>query len=66
MNLDLRKPLAVLFLILGGVLAGFGLLSPGTHAEVPPGFNVNLVWGVAMMLFAVVLSLFSLLSRRKS
>jgi hypothetical protein len=65
MTLDLRKPVAVLFLLLGGLLAGFGLLSPGTRAEIDPGFNVNLVWGMGMMVFAAVLLIFSLAAQRK-
>jgi hypothetical protein len=66
MSLDLRKPVAILFFLLGSLLAVFGWLSPGTHAEVAPGFNVNLVWGLAMMLFAVLLSIFSAGNRQKS
>jgi len=65
MNLDVRKPVALLFFLLGGLLAVFGFLSPGTRAQVSPGFNVNLVWGIVLMLFAIVLFLLSL-PRRKS
>jgi hypothetical protein len=64
--LDVRKPVAILFLLMGGLLASFGIMSPGTRSEVAPGFNVNLVWGVALMLFAAVLFLVSLVSREKS
>lgn len=64
--LDVRKPVAVLFLVMGGLLALFGIMSPGTSAEVTAGFNVNLVWGVALMLFAAVLFLISFVSREKS
>jgi hypothetical protein len=47
MNLDLRWPLGLLFLLLGGILVLHGL-TVGTRVL---GFNVNLVWGAVMMVF---------------
>ena len=55
MSLDLRKPLAVLFVLLGLLLAGYGLAVPGAHGDVVLSFNVNAVWGSVMVLFGVLL-----------
>jgi hypothetical protein len=66
MNLDVRKPVAFLFFVLGSLLAVFGALSPGTRAEVTPGFNVNLIWGLVLIIFGGVLTVFTLGKRKKS
>lgn len=58
MTLDLRKSLAVFFLLLGLLLTGYGLLFPGVRPQVDPGFNVNLIWGLSMDCFGILLLLF--------
>lgn len=55
MGLDIRLPLGLLFVTLGGLLALFGALSdPAIYAR-SLGINVNLVWGIVMFLFGGVL-----------
>ncbi len=62
MGLDIRLPLGLLFTILGVLLAGYGLLAdPAIHVR-SLGMNVNLWWGLAMLVFGAVM-LF--LSRRR-
>lgn len=58
MTLDLKKPLAVFFLLIGSLLAGYGMLAPQASAVVHVGFNVNLVWGLSMDGFGLLLLLF--------
>ena len=58
-TLDLRKPLGVLFLILGVLLAVYGIAVPSAHAQVDAGFNVDLSWGAVMSIFGVFLLLLS-------
>jgi hypothetical protein len=57
MTLDLRKPIAALFLFLGSLLAGYGLLAPERHPEVHENFNLNLIWGLVMVVFGAVMLL---------
>jgi len=59
MALDLRKSLGVLFLLLGLLIAGYGLIFPDVHAEVISSFNINAVWGSIMALFGVILLVIS-------
>jgi hypothetical protein len=47
MPLDLRLPLGLLFTVLGAVLAGAGVLSDARAH----GVNVNVWWGVVLILF---------------
>ncbi|MDG3005827.1 hypothetical protein [Paludisphaera mucosa] len=54
MSLDIRVPIGLLFLALGGLLAGFGAV---THFTNPAMYakslevNVNLWWGLVMIAF---------------
>ncbi len=49
MGLDIRLPIGTLLLLMGALLAGYGLLAdPGVYAR-SLGINVNLWWGVVML-----------------
>lgn len=62
-SLDLRYPIGGLFVVLGAILAGFGLVTRGNAAMYVPsgGVNINLWWGLVMLVVGVV---FLLLARR--
>jgi predicted Kef-type K+ transport protein len=49
MQLDLRVPLGLLFAVLGAVLAAAGFVSGERVQEI----NVNLWWGVVLLMFGV-------------
>ena len=55
LDLDIRLPIAVLFLILGTLLCGYGLLDPAPTGVVQSGINVNVAWGTVMMIFGAIL-----------
>ncbi len=61
MKLDIRVPLGLLFAIVGLLLAVFGLFSSKDLYARSLGVNVNLWWGLVLLLFGV--SMF-LLGRR--
>ena len=49
MGLDIRWPMGLLFLLLGAILAGYGVLSdPAIYAR-SLGLNINLWWGLVML-----------------
>ncbi len=63
MGLDIRLPIGLLFVIIGGVLAVFGWLAdPRIYAR-SLGINVNLWWGLVML---AVGAIFLWLSRRRT
>ena len=51
MNIDLRFPLGLLFIVFGGLLTLFGLLTDRAIYERSLFINVNLWWGLVMLLF---------------
>jgi hypothetical protein len=55
-QLDVRLPMGLLFLTLGAILVGYGLIAdPAIYARHSLGQNVNLTWGVVFALFGGVM-----------
>jgi len=54
MGLDVRLPLGLLFLSIGTLLAGYGLLSDKALYARSLGINVNLWWGLVMALVGAI------------
>ena len=55
MGLDIRIPLGSLFVILGALLAGYGLLSSPAIYRRSLGIDVNLWWGLALLVFGLAM-----------
>ena len=54
-----------MFSMFGVLLAGFGLVSnPRIYEEHSLGINVNLGWGLVLLLFGVTMLFFALRARR--
>lgn len=58
MGLDIRIPIGLLFLILGGLLVLFGLTSDSAIYARSLNINVNLWWGLPLALFGGLMFLF--------
>ena len=55
-GMDIRAPIGGLFTLLGVMLAGYGLVAGSqTASDVAPVTNVNLWWGVVMLLFGILM-----------
>jgi hypothetical protein len=63
MGLDIRTPIGWLFTILGGLLAIFGMLSDRSIYAQSVGININLFWGVALLLFGILMLVLSMRSK---
>jgi hypothetical protein len=58
MGLDIRIPLGLIFLITGGLLTVFGLVTRGSTIYAKSmDVNLNLTWGVVMFLFGLIMFL---------
>jgi len=55
MGLDIRWPICLMFTLIGALLAVFGL-AKGTESTTL-GININLVWGVVLLVFGVLMLL---------
>ena len=64
MNLDLRVPVGLMFAIFGFILVVVGMVGGPALTEKSLGVNINLWWGVAMLVFGGVMLAMSRLGRR--
>ena len=65
MGLDIRVPLGLMFLLIGGLMAVYGLFTRGSAIyQKSLGMDVNLIWGGLMFVFGLVLYLFGRRPRR--
>jgi len=55
MPLDIRLPIGMLFTLVGLLLAGYGALSDPAIYQRSLGYNVNLVWGLVVLAFGVLM-----------
>jgi hypothetical protein len=60
MGLDIRIPLGLVFLLIGGIMGAFGLYTHGDAAlyQKSLGININLVWGGLMFAFGAIMFFF--------
>ncbi len=65
MNLDVRWPIGGMFSIFGVILAGYGVLSDKAIYERSLGINVNLWWGLALLLFGLAMLAFAYRATRR-
>jgi hypothetical protein len=57
MSFDLRFPLGIMFSIFGLILTGSGLFGGPALVQKSLGVNINLWWGLVMLLFALAMLL---------
>ena len=62
MNFDIRLPIGLLFLALGGLVGGYGAANPARATSL--GFNVDLAWGGFLLLFGAVMTALAWLRHR--
>jgi hypothetical protein len=64
MKLDVRMPIGLMFTALGAMLVFYGLVSPTDIYSRSLGINVNLWWGLVLLVFGLVMLFFALRARR--
>jgi hypothetical protein len=66
MDLDVRFPIGLMFSLFGVLLAAFGLFAdPSIYAAHSLGINVDLVWGIVMMVFGKTMLFVAWRARRR-
>jgi multisubunit Na+/H+ antiporter MnhG subunit len=53
MQLDIRLPIGLMFSLLGALLVLYGLIGDAAVYERSLGLNVNLVWGIVLLVFGL-------------
>jgi hypothetical protein len=62
--MDIRVPVAVMFGTMGALLTGYGVFGDQSIYGRSLGININLVWGLVILTFAVTMLGLAKLSRR--
>ena len=59
MGLDIRIPLGLIFLLIGGLMSVYGLITRNVAViyEKSMGINLNLTWGLVMFVFGLIMFL---------
>jgi hypothetical protein len=57
MGIDIRLPIGVLFSLLGIILTAYGALGDTSRYRQPLDVNINLVWGIVLLIFGVLMFL---------
>ena len=65
MNLDVRWPIGGMFSIFGVILAGYGVLSDRAIYARSLGINVNLWWGLVLLMFGLAMLALAIRTERK-
>lgn len=64
MRLDVRWPIGGMFAIFGAILTVYGLVSNRAIYEKSLGINVNLWWGLVLLVFGLVMLGLAIRARR--
>jgi len=65
MTFDLRLPIGLLFTLLGLLLSVFGLVTPAELYQTSLGLNMNLWWGLMILVFGATMLAFALRARNR-
>ena len=55
MRLDVRWPIGGMFALIGAILTVYGIVSNPAIYEKSLGINVNLWWGIVLLVFGLVM-----------
>ena len=66
MGLDIRLPIGGLFTVVGILLTGYGVLADQAIYQASLGVNVNLRWGLVMLVFGLIMAAFGQRAERRS
>jgi intracellular septation protein A len=65
MNFDLRLPIGIMFSLFGLILTVFGAISDKAIYQHSLGININLVWGIVLLVFGVFMLFLALRGGKK-
>jgi len=68
MGLDIRWPIGLMFTLIGVLLTGFGAIKSSESMTKIGGqdVNINLVWGIVLLVFGVTMVVFAYRGGKKT
>ena len=67
MGLDIRWPIGLMFTLIGALLTGYGAMtaSDSTMYARSLDININLIWGLVLLAFGIIMLLLAWLGKPK-
>ncbi|MGC8623799.1 MAG: hypothetical protein ACP5VQ_00865 [Phycisphaerae bacterium] len=56
--MDLRLPIGIFFVLVGCIMVGYGVISPHDIPHISEKININLYWGILLLLFGLPMAIF--------
>jgi len=67
MQLDVRLPIGLMFVLFGAILSIFGVVSdPTIYRQHSLGVNINLYWGLVQIVFGLIMLFLTWRGKRKA
>ncbi len=66
MGLDIRWPIGLMFTLIGTMLSLAGIVAKPESYEKALNININLIWGVVLLLFGVFMLVMAVVGKNKS
>ena len=68
MGLDIRWPIGLMFSLIGLLLTGYGAANSSASMTKIDGqdININLIWGIVLLVFGVLMVLFAFRGGKKT
>lgn len=66
MTLDVRMPIGAFFVLVGVMLTIYGVVTMRDPAVSPTGVPINLVWGLVLLAFGLVMVALARRARRRT
>jgi hypothetical protein len=64
MGLDIRLPIGLMFVALGLLLSGYGVIGDKSIYTQSLGININLIWGSVLLVFGILMTLGGMRARK--
>lgn len=56
--MDLRLPIGIFFVLVGMIMIVYGVVSPHDIPNITEKVNINLYWGIVLLVFGVPMTIF--------
>ena len=56
--MDLRLPIGIFFLLVGIIMTAYGVVSPHDIPNITEKVNINLYWGIVLLVFGAPMAVF--------
>ena len=64
--MDLRLPIGIFFVLVGIIMTAYGVVSPHDIPNITEKVNINLYWGIVLLVFGIPMTIFGWIAEQKA